>query len=231
MSLLKISTQYTWVLRDIRCISYVLLAFVAIFGGRVAYLLLLGESAWPALGTLATSLSALLVVKNVQQSLLRGDLQRADDRRLAIVRVTHHLMLIVGDMRNHANFLKDKAGLMETTPSLVYITAAETIVDRYEALLDREIYQYLPGPSVKLVENISAWVLGLKSSASVVTEVTNGNLRTPMSQVFSPGNKLVEHFDSLIADLNALDSAVRMLRNELEEEMTQESAVAGHSGQ
>lgn len=215
MRLGKMLTQYTNLLRDIDCISNALIAFVIVFTCRVIYLIYAGGNAWEAVGPLVTSTSALLVARNIKQLILRNEIQRADDRQQNIVRITHHLMVIIADCRNHVAYLQGKLSQMKTTPALIFVEAAENAIARYDVLLEREIYEYLPGETLSIIRKMSGSVLGLKANASAVSKMTQANPMVTLSSIYPEENKLSEAFETLLNDLDELDIAIRKQRAEL----------------
>lgn len=203
--------------RDIDCISYCLVFFVLVFGIRTAYIAGTGGDLWPTLTPLATSLSALLVSRNAKHILVRGDIQREDDRRHELVKITHHLMATVSSLINHVSYFKSTIE-QKTRPALVVAETAENIVLRYEVLLEREPYKYLPGPMVDLIGNMSGAILGIKAFATGVTTMTAKNPLAPLSSVMPPSAiGPVEETAKLITELETLDGQIRALRAELED--------------
>jgi hypothetical protein len=204
--------------RDLAGIQAVILVLLLFFFGYAAWLLYVRD--WSTLVSLlpaATAASAaLLVAKTATRLLTYNMLMRADDRVQDIVRVTHHSMAVLNDLRNRVNYMK--VVISEGNRPLVALTQnAEVIQRRYETLYDRELYRYLPGSVIDAIGALSGAVFGLSALVAAAASAFDdkGHLIIP------PGNtparlSLVQAISHLESELDALFSQVKSLRTAAE---------------
>lgn len=212
----QLLSRYSTVLRDLDCLRYALLAFFAVFGIRTAYLIFVGGDFWPSLGILATSVAALSVASNAKQVILRNELERMEDRRRATVKVTHHLMVIVESLINHVHYVKTMI-VEQNRPALALVEAVEYISLRYETLLDREVYEYLPGSTIELITKMSGSIFGIKAFANGISQAVSKNPTVLLAGLDGASSgQLGKSIDEWLKNLESLDSSIRKIRNELE---------------
>lgn len=161
-------------------------------------------------------ISAVLVAKVASRLLTHNKIARAEDDHKDIVRITHHLIAIVSDLRNRVEFAVNSfrdGG----RPLIVLIENAVAIEKRYEVLLDREAYRFLSSESVVLIGRMSGQIFSLALVAKTFAEMfrDNSNVLIPASESPSTG-KMIEGYESLLNDLDALEDQIRQLRETVE---------------
>ncbi|NGZ88148.1 hypothetical protein [Duganella aceris] len=176
-----------------------------------------GGDLWISFVPLATSFSALLVSRNAKHLLVKNDMLREDDRRQEIVKITHHLMATISSLIDHVSYFKTTIN-EKNKPALVIADTVENIVLRYEVLLEREPYKFLPGTTVDLIGKMSGSILGIKAFASGVAILTS---KTPLALLSSvmPANVTgpAKEAERLLGELENLYLKIRELRATLDE--------------
>lgn len=165
---------------------------------------------------LGAMVSALLVAKVASRLLKYNDIVREDDRQQDIVRVTHHLLVVISDLRDRVGYA---IGMFRDggRPLIALIENADVIEKRYEVFLDREAYRFLNGETVELIGRMSGHVFGLAILAKALAEIYRGkpNIIIPASED-QTSKKVIEGLESLLKDLDVLDAQIRQLRGTLE---------------
>ena len=163
-----------------------------------------------AFGRVGIIVSVLLVATVASRQLAHSDIVREDDRRRDIVRITHHLMLVLSDLRQRVSYASTV--LSEGGRPLIALTKNVDVIEkRYEVFFDREeIYGYLSGKSVDLIRDMSGRISGLKTLSDGIAEACKNidNAGLP-SRKAPESTKLLL---SLLEDLDLLDKQIRQLR-------------------
>ena len=148
--------------RDLNALTYVVIAFLVLIVGRAAHLIFKCQyqELWQLLPQAIPLLSVLVVVRMANRLLSNGNIIRDDDRRHEIVRTTHHLIAIAKDLKARVGYVK--AMLTEgSRPSFALVQVAKSIEERYETLLERDAYKYLPGACVDIITRMSGDIFGI----------------------------------------------------------------------
>jgi len=164
-------------------------------------------------------ISAVLVATVASRLLTHNKVTREEDDCKDIVRITHHLIAIIMDLRNRVEYSKDsfKKSVEPPVSVIVSIENAVVIEKRYEVLFDREAYRFLSSESVELISRMSASIFTLvvtTKSWSVGGEDKRSALLASIST--TEQDEAVAMLDALLKDLNALEQQVRQLREEVE---------------
>lgn len=214
----KIHKDYTLVDRDIRALSWFLLLLVSSILGTLTYLVSDEQfkEALPFLAPLAASVAALVVAKVANRLLLSNALIREDDRRRDVVRVTHHLMAIIKDLRGRLNYAN--LALVNSKVTLIgFRQMAEVLETRYEVLLDREAYLFLPGEAVDIITRLGPLIFDLQIVAEGTKHISTDN---PFALFpIAPEQAMTsfkEKFKQAEEDLVQLLAIVRKIRTDLD---------------
>ncbi len=161
-------------------------------------------------------ISAVLVAKVASRLLTHNKITRAEDDHKDIVRITHHLIAIVSDLRNRVGFtvssFRDGG-----RPLVVLIENAVAIEKRYEVLLDREAYRFLSGESVELIGRMSGSVFGLTVLTKALAEIFRDKVNAIIPTSEDPTReKMIESLESLLKDLDLFEDQIRQLRGTVE---------------
>ena len=199
--------------RDLKGVQALVLMLLLILISYAAWLVYMRD--WKALIGLLPSATAacaaLLVAKTATRLLTYNMLVRADDRAHDIVRVTHHAMAVINDLRARVGYMK--VVLSEGNRPLVALTQnAEAIQRRYETLYERDLYQYLPGSVIDAIVALSGAVSGLSGLVSGVASALGGkeHMTIPSGNA-TDRLSLVQTISQLESKLNALFSQVASL--------------------
>ncbi len=204
--------------RDLACVQYVVLLLLSSLLGYAIWLVYIRD--WQALVGLlpaaTAACAALLVAKTATRLLTYNMYVRADDHALDIVRVTHHTMAMINDLRGRVRYMK--IALSEGNRPLVALTKnAETIQNRYEALYDRELYRYLPGSVIDTIVSLSGSVFGLSTLIEGVASVLGGKGHAVIPPDDATNREgLIQTISKLEFELDALFSQVESLRSTVE---------------
>lgn len=165
---------------------------------------------------LGALISAVLVATVASRLLTHNKIVREYDRQQDIVRITHHLIVVVSDLRDRVRFavssFRDGG-----RPLISLIENAVAIEKRYEVLIDREAYCFLSGESMELIGRMSGHVFGLAVFAKALAEIFRDKPNTMIPTSEDPEReKMIENLGSLLKDLDALEDQIRQLRGTLE---------------
>lgn len=162
---------------------------------------------------LGALISAMLVAKVASRLLAHNVIVRVDDRRQDIVRVTHHLLIVISDLRDRVGYA---IGMFRDggRPLIALIENAAAIEKRYESLLDREVYRFISGETIGLIGSMRGHVFGLAVFAKGLDQ-DKPNTIIPTSDD-PTRKKMIEGLESLLKGLDVLDVQVRQLRGTLE---------------
>lgn len=203
--------------RDIKALIYavvVLLAVIIFRAVQFSY-----ESQYQALWQLIPQaiplLSVLVVACVADRLLLNFKIIREDDRRQEVVRTTHHLIAITQDLQARVGYVK-KMLTEGGRPSIAFIQIAKTIEARYETLLQRDAYRYLPGSYVDIIMRISGSIFGIVALAEGVRTATSGKSALALMPV-NNDLTLQPQFDDLMNDLELLLDQLFELRRSIED--------------
>lgn len=203
--------------RDVETLSKVLLIFIALLAARAIFLIYeqkLSEL-WGILSPMAALVAALLVARIATRLIMNNNLLRTDDRRHDVVRITHHLLAITMDLQSRVNYVK----VLLTNgnlPVFVLRDLASTIERRYEALLERDAYKYLPGPTVDLICQMSGSIFGICSLAGGLEKATTDQPMASIGSVPSPErDAMVASVEELLGKITNLIDNIYEVRNSI----------------
>lgn len=213
--------------RDLRAVQALVLSLLALL---LAYAgLLVFQSNWGSLVSilppLTAACAAMLVAKTATRFLNYNMLVRADDRAQDVVRVTHHALAVVNDLRGRVQYMR--AALLEGSRPLAAIRQnAEALQLRYESLYDRDLYRYLSGPTIDLITNLSGSLFGISALAAGLSSSMEGkeHLSVPLAEP-TARTKLASAFTSMEDELNSLFSQIQAVRASVEEGATNVSTI------
>jgi hypothetical protein len=204
--------------RCIEALAYVLLAFLLILaaqGGLFVYERQYSQL-WSLLAPTITLLSALIVVLIAKRLIINGDINREDDRRQELVRTAHHLIAIAKDLRARVEYVKTTLS-DGSRPALSLTQVAKTIEDRYETLLERDAYKFLPGKCVDIISNMSGAVFGIGLLAEGVKHVAASNPAFALKTLPNADDHVpIATLDKLMADLQELLDELFKLRTSMD---------------
>jgi hypothetical protein len=145
-----------------------------------------------------------------------GKIIREDDRRQEIARTTHHLIAITKDLLVKVDYLKTI--LIEGgRPYLAITQLSKSIEDRYETLLQRDAYRYLPGECINIITRMSGSIFGIGCLADSVKQSISDKpesaLITILGKTDIPSSSSL---DNLIVDIKALIDQLFILRNSID---------------
>lgn len=204
--------------RDIDALTYVVIAFLIAFAGRGAMLVYecRYQELWPLLPQSVPLLSVLVVVRVANRLISNGHILREDDRRQELVRTTHHLIAITKDLRARVGYAKEM--LSEGgRPTLALVQIAKSIEERYEALLERDGFRFMPGACVDIIVRISGDIFGigvLAESMRVATSEKPAHSLVPIP--VNTNRPAPPRFDELMNDLQLLLDHLFELRQSIE---------------
>ena len=211
-------TQYNNNHRDIKALSFVVIAILSVNIYRVASHIYCGDidNAWLALNQCIPLLAALVAIRIANRLIYNAHVHREDDRRQDIVRVSHFLIATTIDLQGKiAYFRKMITEGGRTTIALIKI--AESIESRYEALLDRDGFRYIPSQCANIITKISSDIFVITAVAESIklhySKSPDGFLIPidPVDDLETP-QRLVE----LLNDLQNLLDSLYELRNSID---------------
>ena len=207
--------------RDIDALTYVVIVLLLLIIGRAIQLLSESQyqELWQLLPQAIPLLLVLVVVRVANRLLANGSILREADRQQEIVRTTHHLIAIAKDLKARVGYVKSmltKGG----RPPFALVQIAKSIEERYETLLERDAYKYLPGTCVDLITGMSGYIFGIVMLAEGVRQVASENsvlLQAPLpasndGQPPLPFDELMEEIEQLLDQLFELRRSIEVAK-------------------
>jgi len=203
--------------RDIEALSNVLIVFIIALATRVAFLLYQEQydGLWFLLGSIAPIVAALLIARAAARLIINGQIIREDDRRQELVRVTHHLIAVTKDLKARVGYVKSMLN-SDSRSVIVLNHLAITIERRYETLLERDAYQFLPGNCVDIIISISGAIFGIGAMAEGVKHITAQNPFGTLEGTWPNNGGRIIQLDKLMDDLQALIDGIYKMRSSIE---------------
>ncbi|MCS4509121.1 hypothetical protein [Xylophilus ampelinus] len=137
------------------------------------------------------------------------------DRQIHAVRISdaikgaHHSIAVVNDIRGRITFI-EQCFIRGDRSIIVFITAVEGLLRRYESLYDRDLYRSMPGPIVDQITGLSGRTFGLEA---VMVSLKAGIVAPEMG--LQPLRFIPEEMTQA---LNKLEKATDCLMDALQEE-------------
>ena len=205
----KLTIEYQKHERDINVLVLVLVVLWLILVGRAMLFTYERnfEELWSLLAPAIPVIAAILVARVASRLIVNGQIIREDERRQDIVRISHHLIAITKDLKNRVSFVAK--ALEGGTPMLAILQITESIENRYETLLERESYKYLPGSCVDIITSISGSIYGISLLSASFKQVAASS---PIKALESTSN---QNFERQISQLNNLVVDLQKLLDEL----------------
>lgn len=207
--------------RDIQALTYVLIAFFLTLAYRAAFLINEGHynELWSLIAPTISILAALLVASASNHLIVNDRINRMDDRNREIIRTTHHLIAICKDLHGKIYYVKLLlSDNNNTRPSFVLDKITSSIEDRYEVLLERDAFKYLPGKCIDIITSISGSIYGIRMLAEGVKHITQANPIVPlkMGRQNSGHDQMISQIDKLLTDTESLKDELFKLRESIE---------------
>lgn len=202
--------------RDIEALSNVLIVFIIALASRAAFLFYQEQydGLWLLLGSIASIVAALLIARAAARLIINGQIIREDDRRQELVRVTHHLIAVTKDLRARVGYVKTMLN-GDSRSALALNNLAITIERRYETLLERDAYQFLPGNCVDIIISISGAIFGIGAMAEDVKHIAAQNPLRVLDGTWLKDDGLIIQLDKLMDDLQALIDGIYKMRSSI----------------
>lgn len=210
----KLVQEFDLVERDVNIITNVLIFLMLVILFRAAYFMFNQEfeNVWGLLSPLTSLAAALLVSKIASRLIINGQVLREDERRKDIVRVTHHLLAITKDLKSRVGYF-NKLMAEGDKPVAIMLSLAKSIEQRYEALFEREPYQYLPGESIDLINNLSGSIYGIQATAEILKNASATNsLMLIKSLTGQTSEQYVSMMDKLLNEIQTLIDQIYVVR-------------------
>ena len=204
--------------RDIEALSNVLIIFIIALVARAALLVYQSQydALWSLLGSIASIVAALLVARAATRLITNSNITREDERRQDLVRVTHHLLAITQDLRARVGYVKDMLS-GGSRPAFALSQVAITIERRYETLLERDAYQFLPGKCVDIIIRISGGIFGIGALAEGVKHITaQSSLGALDGALVKDSGQQIARLDELMDDLQTLIDGIYEVRSSID---------------
>lgn len=211
--------------RDIDALTYVVIAFLLLIVVRAAHVVYRCqfqdyecryEDLWLLLPQAVPLLSVLVVVRVANRLLSHGNILREEDRRLEIARTTHHLIAIAKDLKERVGYVKSMV-TEGGRPALAVVEIAKSIERRYETLLERDAYKYLPGSSVDLITGMSGSIFGIVVLAGGFGQLSAARPGFGLAPMPARGDgSLPPEFDKLTNEIQLLIDQLYEIRYSIE---------------
>ena len=104
-------------------------------------------------------------------------------------------------------------------PAFALSQIAATIEARYETLLERDAYKFLPGKCVDIITRMSGDIFGIGLLAEGVKHITTANPASALEGVLNKDKQVqVAKLDELMTDLQELIDEILKLRTSIDAE-------------
>lgn len=159
---------------------------------------------------MVSTLAALLIAERAANL---SKIQRLDDYRRKTVMVSHHLIAVLSDMRGHVGYMR-RMFTISTTPMFVFRKNVESIERSYAALMDREIYEVIPGEIASKIMNLSGSIFGISSLGLFIESIpfAQASRPNPSGETATEAHAAVERLSAelqeLVDDVYALRSTI-----------------------
>lgn len=199
--------------REVSALYFVLLLMALVVVTRIGFLLYKAEveEIWPLLPPLIALLAAVLVSRTANRVIVHADSVRMDDRKRAIVQTTHHLIAITQDLESRVNYARkifEEGG----RPAIALVKIAESIESRYETLLQRDAYTYLPGNLVDIIAKMSGTIYGLSTLAAGIDKTLGGAAAAAAKMPAGRDTPIVAQLDGTLKEISKLIDGLFELR-------------------
>jgi hypothetical protein len=214
--------EFDRVQRSIRAI-HLALGILATFYLASTFKTILEADLWAAitaLEPLAFIASASLVTFVAHRQIIHTNVIREADHHANVVRVTHHLIAIVSDLRTRIQYTQTKLYDEKTVP-VVLRSNAQTISNRFEQLYERDNFEHLSPEATRAIHDLSGAIFGL---TALMQELAAMRERNPdpayiASHILPMAlqSKQATTFETMVTDLNRLEDDLRQLRSTIEQ--------------
>lgn len=205
--------------RDITALTYVLIIFLFTLIGRGVIFIYDSQyqKFWSVVFQAVPLLAALVAVRVANRLISNSHILREDDRRQELMRTTHHLIATIQDLRAKVSYAMDM--LREGgRPQFAFVQIAKSIEERYESLLQRDGFRFIPGPCVDIIVRISSGIFGIGILAEHIKLQYSKNHELAITPILSnTNNSPLPPFDALISDLDQLLNQLFELRLSIED--------------
>lgn len=180
-----------------------------------------GLAAWvQAVGSIAAIIGSFSVAEKSHRDAIERDRQTAVEnefnrRRQNIVRITHHLIATINDMRSRVHYVETSLTRSDR-PLAAVIANVKVLQTRYESLFDREAFEYLPGPTIDLLSNMSGSFFGMLTLFSSLEGFVQKNPGLLFANDGQDRSKLIDSTKKLFGELDALLDKVYEVRRSID---------------
>ena len=162
-----------------------------------------------SLGTIIAVAAALYIASNqavrAEELIIHQHKLEKNDNAIGAM---FHALAVVADLRGRVTFLKNKTCKIGTYPLAVYTITMEGISTRYESLFDRELYRFLPGPTIDIIRGMSGSINGINVIISLISTRHGDNLGAAVT-ISRPTPS--DEFEKLFEELDALYTSIETL--------------------
>ena len=214
----ELKAKYIKLGRDIRILEFFVIFLLTLLITYTTWSLINKglEKSTGILEQLGILVSVLLVSKVARRQLLHSDITQTNTENLNVVRVTHHLMTVVDDLKKKISFIKDliKNEDGSSIPVNIVITLINDINNAYKALRDKDVHDVLHGKTLNIIWDMSAHISDLYLTADIIAKTGLREIPIP-SSIFN-SDVLISSIEALLSKLEEIDNQLRELRNSIE---------------
>lgn len=167
-------------------------------------------------GSLVVLFSVLLASKAASRQLAHNKITIIDDRIQDIVRITHHLIAVITDLKSrvhHSSELLKK----DDYPLLAFTKNAIEIEKRFEVFFDRELYRFLNPKSVELIAGMAGTIFGLSVLSEGLAGKDNITSTSKISNIESSARgNVAKALTGLLEELESLEKEIRQIRESID---------------
>lgn len=214
----KLEEHFGKIEKEVSALEKLVVFLFCLLAGYAIYLVYQQkiEDALKVFLPLGALISALLVAKVASRVLAHNNIVREDERRQDVVRISHHLLAVLIDLRQRVG-ISVHAFREGGIPPLFLIENADAIEKRYEVFLDREVYQFLSGETIELITKMSGHVFGFCVFTKTLADLSKNtsNAMLSLSEIPTSG-AVIDSLELFLKDLEVLDDQIRQMRGALE---------------
>lgn len=157
----NLSEKYAYIDRDIRALTWIMIVFFGLVVCRMIYCVYIKDFNlfFESAKYLLPPLTGLVVINVANRLIVNNRILEVDEKAIETIQFIHHGIIVVMDLKNKVNYVKN--GIEKNYDPLSLIEIASRIELRYESLFDPRLYKYLHGKSIDIIGGISGYIFNI----------------------------------------------------------------------
>lgn len=172
---------------------------------------------WGLLTPAITCLSVLVGCSVANRLIANGNIVRADEQRIELMRTTHYLIAVTKDLRQKINYVKSILSNGKS-PAIALVEISKTIQKRYEIFYEPNIYKHLPGNCIDIITSISAKIYGIGVMSAGIEMGRSENILAQLKiSAYNESHPTIQSLIELDSDLKKLINEIFIIRESVDD--------------